>query len=85
MKQPLGLKIRELVLVKWLDSKGLVNEWEFLEDIDPLLPSTCLSIGFLLEETKEYTTIVQSISESQVLGRMTIPARSILKVTRLKQ
>mgnify|MGYP001587159507 FL=1 len=72
------------VLIEWLDSKGINNQWEYLDEIEPLLPSRCISVGFLIEETPEYKTIAQSVSATQVLGRMTIPCCSIQKVVELK-
>lgn len=65
------------MIIGWLDSKGVTTGWEHKEDIEPLLPCQCLSIGFLVERTKEYTTIIQSTSETQILGRLTIPNCSI--------
>ncbi len=73
-----------LIAIGWRDSKGVINEWEFKEELEPLLPCQCLSLGFLLERTKEYTTIVQSISEKQILGRLTIPNCSINYLRKLK-
>ncbi len=53
----------KLVFIKWLDSKGGSYEWEFLEDIEPLKPITCHSVGYLLDDTKEYKTLAPTISE----------------------
>ncbi len=82
--KPDELLDRSTVMIGWLDSKGVINEWEFKEELEPLLPCQCLSIGFLVERTKEYTTIVQSISEKQILGRLTIPNCSINYIKKLK-
>ncbi len=73
------------VMIGWLDSKGVISEWEFKEDLEPLLPCRCLSIGFVVERTKEYTTIAQSVSETQILGRLTIPNCSINYIKNIKQ
>jgi hypothetical protein len=70
----------KIVIINWLDSKGITNQWEYIEDIEPLKPCICESIGFLIEETEEYKTIAQSINESQILGRTTIPCCSIKNV-----
>ena len=70
----------KLVLIEWLDSKGIVNEWEYTDEIKPLKPVNCISVGFLIDDNKEYKTIVQSIGDSQILGRMTIPSCSITKI-----
>ncbi len=68
------------VEIHWLDSKGITSEWEFLEDIQPLVPCECTSVGYLIDENKDYKTIVQSISKEQVLGRMSIPTACIIKI-----
>lgn len=74
----------KLVLIEWLDSKGITNEWEYLDGVEHLQPSKCVSVGFLMEETEQYKTIAQSINETQVLGRTTIPCCSIQKVKEVK-
>lgn len=50
---------RKLVLIEWLDSKGITNQWEYLDEIESIKPCKCLSVGFLLEETEQYKTIAQ--------------------------
>ena len=67
----------KLVLIEWLDSKGITTQWEYLDEIEPLKPDRCFSVGFLIEETNEYKTIAQSVSETQIIGRTTIPCCSI--------
>lgn len=66
------------VYIKWIDSKSGSVEWEYLDDIEPLAPVPCQSIGFLLEDNEEYKTLASTMSESQVWGRITIPACSIV-------
>ncbi len=73
-----------LFVIGWCDSKGVTNEWEYKEELEPLLPCQCLSSGFLLEKTKECTTIAQSISETQIIGRLTIPNCSINYIKKVK-
>ena len=70
----------KVVKITWIDSKGITSEWEFKEDIKPLTPCLCVSIGWLLDDNEEYKTIVQSDSDNQCLGRMTIPACSIKNI-----
>ena len=72
------------ILIKWLDSKGITNEWEYIEDIKPLIPCICTSIGFLIEETEKYKTIAQSLNEGQIIGRMTIPCCSIQDIIEIE-
>lgn len=72
------------VLIKWVDSKGVSNCWELLDELEPMQPCLCLSIGFIIEDTKEYVTIAQSMEESQVCGRMTIPKCAIKSIQDLE-
>lgn len=76
--------VMKIVLIEWIDSKGVTNSWEFKNELDPLLPCHIISIGFLIDDSKTHKTIVQSDSETQVLGRLTIPTKAILKMKRLK-
>lgn len=32
---------KRLVLIEWLDSKGITNAWEFWDDLEPLKPNIC--------------------------------------------
>jgi hypothetical protein len=75
--------VNEKIHIKWIDSKGITPDWEHVEDIEPLLPVTCETIGFLVESNKEYITVAQSITEGQVMGRMTIPMCCVLKKTKI--
>ncbi len=68
------------VEIEWIDSKGVTSSWEYLDEVAPLEPSVVNSIGYLLEDNKDYKTLVQSVSADQVLGRLTIPAGNIKKV-----
>jgi len=74
---------KKLVLVKWLDSKGLTSEWEQWDEIEPLMPSVCISVGFLIDNNEKYKTLAMTISKGQVFGRITIPACSIVKFKEL--
>ncbi|MGR3177228.1 MAG: hypothetical protein ACUZ8E_04125 [Candidatus Anammoxibacter sp.] len=73
----------QLVLIEWLDSKGGTSAWEHLDELTPLEPCKCKSVGFLLEDNKNYKTIAQSLSSNQVIGRLTVPSCSIKKTTKL--
>jgi len=72
------------VEIEWIDSKSGPNEWEYIDDLKPLLPVICKTTGFLLEETPEYKAIAHTISNDQVVGRITIPKTCIRKVKKLK-
>jgi len=74
------------MLIRWFDSRGITEKWEYLDDIDPLIPCECNSIGFLLEDHEDYKTLVQTTSPTtgQILGRLTIPAGAIIELRELK-
>jgi len=71
----------KMVEIEWVDSKSGLNEWEYLDDLDPLPPVRCMTAGYLLDDSPEYKTIVQSKSDSQIHGRITIPKACILSIT----
>ena len=73
---------KEIVLIEWLDSKG-IERWEYLDELEPMPPALCRSVGFLLEDGIQYKTIALGLSETQVLGRTTIPAGAIKRVRKL--
>lgn len=79
----------QMVRVEWLDSRATTDQWEFLEDAELEKPVCCVSVGIVLEDTREYIVIAQSKTESpadetQIMGRMTIPRCSITKERILK-
>ena len=76
--------IMKKVEIKWIDSKAGKNEWEYIDDLEPLPPVICRSVGFLIEDTPKYKTIVHTINTNQILGRITIPKCCIKKIKVLK-
>ncbi len=73
---------KEIVLITWVDSKGM-NRWEYLDEIEPMPPDTCYSVGFLIDDNKNYKTIALGLGTTQVLGRTTIPAGCIKSIKKL--
>jgi len=67
---------KDIVLIEWIDSRG-TERWEYLDEIEPMLPGECLSVGFIIEGNSDYTTIAMAVTDTQVLARMTIPAGCI--------
>jgi hypothetical protein len=74
----------KLLVIEWVDSQGITSSWEHKDEIKPLKVNKCQSVGFLLEETEDYKTLCPNISETQVLGRISIPKCAILKVTEIE-
>jgi len=75
---------RNIVLVEWVDARGISDEWEPRDDPEPMLPVECCSVGFLEEDKPGYVTVAQSVGGELVLGRMTIPRCAIRRVRRLR-
>ncbi len=74
----------QAVLITWIDSKGITSEWEFEEDVEPLEPAICYTVGYLIDDKKKYKTVCQSYGNEQIIGRMAIPSCSIIKIKKLK-
>ena len=73
---------KEIVLIEWVDSKGM-ERWEYLDETQPMPPSVCYSVGFMVEDNKDYKTIALGLSDTQVLGRTTIPSGCIKSIRKL--
>ena len=73
-----------MVYIQWLDSKGVTQGWEDADELEPLEPVLCETVGFLIDESPEYKTLAISRGNQQVLGRMTIPTCAIKKVKWLR-
>lgn len=74
---------RPLVVITWTDAKGVTDYWDDIEDPDELKPCQCLTVGFLMEDFANWKVLAQSITETEVLGRMCIPSASIISITTL--
>jgi len=74
----------KLVLIEWVDSVGGPESWEYAEGLESLKPMAVSSVGYLIEDGKDYKTLVQNIGRGQVRGRISIPTCSIIKVKRLR-
>ena len=73
---------KDIVLVEWVDSKGM-ERWEYLDEIEPMPPCVCYTVGFIIEDNKDYKTLALGLSETQVLGRTTIPSGCIRSIKKL--
>ena len=76
------LMSKNIVLIEWEDSKGM-ERWEYLDEIEPMPPCRCYAVGFIIEENNDYKTLALGLSETQVLGRTTIPASCIKSIKKL--
>ena len=73
---------KEIVLIEWVDSKGM-ERLEYLDEIEPMPPCLCYAVGFIIEDNSDYKTLALGLSETQVLGRTTIPAGCIRSIKEL--
>ena len=80
-----------LVVVDWLDSFGCSTTWQKIDGVDPE-PLRCRSVGWLVYDGKETKVIVPHMSDvnhptapAQGCGDMTIPARSVLHISELRE
>ena len=67
---------KPLVFIEWVDSQVLMG-WQYEDVMKPLLPDTCYSVGFLIDDNADYKTLACSIGTGQVLARITIPTGCI--------
>ncbi|KKL65103.1 hypothetical protein LCGC14_2158290, partial [marine sediment metagenome] len=37
----------KVVRIVWFDSKGVTSEWEFKDEMEPMLPVVISSVGYL--------------------------------------
>ena len=74
---------KDIVLIEWVDSENM-RRWEFLDEIEPMIPGVCYAVGFIIDDAKDYKTIALGLSETQVLGRTSIPSGCIKSIEILK-
>ncbi len=80
-----------LVMIEWVDSVQPRSSWEYLTDIGNPGAVKCVSVGWLISETKKCKSLAPNIGEIdspetfQVSGLIVIPTRAITKITRLKE
>lgn len=60
-----------------------MERWEYLDEIEPMPPCLCYSVGFMIEDNSDYKTLALGLTETQVLGRTTIPSGCIRTIRKL--
>jgi len=81
----------KLVLIEWFDSHGPLDGWQILEDMECTHePLKCRSVGWLLHDGEACKVIMPHIAgdknmhlPSQGRGILTIPTKSIVRLTEL--
>jgi hypothetical protein len=77
----------DIVLVEWVDSRR-GEGWTLIEDLRNDHSFTkCKSIGWVIAKDGSSLTLAAHIGENpdQCCGDMTIPAKSIIRITTIKQ
>lgn len=75
---------KELVKIKWLDSRGVNDRWERLSDSEEEKVCVCISVGYIIKESDKLVKIAPHIADEedvedfQYVGSMTIPKCSIV-------
>lgn len=68
-----------IVYIEWDDS-FTTTSWGDLEEVQKIERAKCLSVGFLVSETKKEITLAQSLGEEGgVNGSITVPRGCITK------
>jgi len=84
------MKHPAIVQILWLDSNQPIGKWQWLEDINPQNSVTCVSVGFLLQDTPEVKVIALSLGSNngkeadQAAGVQTIPSAAVLDIKVLR-
>jgi hypothetical protein len=78
----------QALLVEWLDSRQPGPAWRFLSDLAPAGAVRCLSIGWVVAETRETLMLAANLGdvgsgEPQACGVIEIPRRAILRTRAL--
>lgn len=79
-----------LVMVEWEDSAQPIPHWSYLASFEPSGTIRCASVGWLIrdDDVKALAPNMGAIDDEnsvQVSGVIQIPARCVVKVTRLQE
>jgi hypothetical protein len=69
----------KLVMLEWEDSSQPVDRWQWVDDYQVPEIVKCISVGFLIANTKEAVAIAPNLGD---VGRERIQASGILRVPR---
>ena len=75
----------KIVLIEWVDSYSVYEQWDFLKDLKEPEIIKCKSVGFIVNETDESILIMPHISGDNEAGKggICIPKIAIIKRTEL--
>lgn len=66
-------KTCEVTYVQWIDSASYATPWSSPQDIAELEPIVIHTVGFVVNETDEFITLVNSLADDAAGGDVTIP------------
>lgn len=74
-----------LVRIDWLDARSLGSGWKLLTKAKKMRIEKCVSVGFIVNETKHTITIVASLTKIEQMcdGDVIIPKGWITKIKEL--
>jgi hypothetical protein len=75
---------RRYVLVVWVDPTSGTHGWKDLKDVAAIKPPVANSVGWIVNETDEFLTLISHQSEDEVDGEVCIPRACIRQVQELK-
>lgn len=76
----------KLVMVRWTDTGG-VHGWAARQErLKEVGLAECVTVGFVLEDTDQYLTLTESLSDDDHVGCTTcIPKSAIMTVETLRE
>ena len=84
-------KNNKLCLIEWMDPYTFSDKWESISEMPNLENTICVSVGWIMKETKDNILIIPHISDignKNSLGTgcsaMVIPKLSIVKRKKIK-
>lgn len=78
----------EIRYVEWVDSSGR-GHWHAMKEARDLVPDRCTTVGFVLTESDDYLTLIQSFTnrkeedDNQADNAISIPKVAITKMETL--
>ena len=71
--EEINKEICEVLYIQWIDSASLTSPWSSPQDIADLEPAIVHTVGFLVNETNDFITLVSSVTDDAAGGDVTIP------------
>lgn len=76
-------------MIEWEDSAQPISKWEYLSGIETYSVIRCASVGWMIQNTESIKVLAPNMGGDernvQVSGMIRIPARCVIKVTKIKE